>query len=438
MRPSTARFALPLCVALATPTAVACPAYVPAKDLPAQVQGPRGSFRLFARAADGKTGHHWTQLPVQVEALDDQGVLLPPPEAKGASHDAEPITPTDRLILRREGFAARAEDDAPPPCVAKAMLELKAPTTPPTYAYLASCADHPATPPNPVTHFPEAHKLDSLRFNYEYEPNNQLMYRSIKAKGPWGAPLVAGQDADLAVHFDITDFFTIDFTNRDVESYVVDTETGPVGVAASIDFFLRLLFFKINLHMSTTLGYYADSAHIPTIIDVPLDAPDRLNAGSGMIYSWTPKAASVDQSRPERTMPNADPPRILAGWQKSAKTALPYCSGDRCRFRLRGHIGTDGYGLDVVTPRVMTEHGFYPQWVADVGAFKKAMGWDDDPDDPPGTVGVYFDNSGLPKGHYLADQWMRIGDEATLDGICPRPVAVGTVRGLKPATTLTH
>jgi hypothetical protein len=269
------------------------------------------------------------------------------------------------------------------------------------------------------------HLIDAPRFSYDYQPNNQLMYKRLLAKGPWGAPVLAGGDADLNLHLDVKTFFTMDFDNRDVESYVVRAETGPVGVVASIDFFLRVLFFKVNLKMATTAGFYADAGHIPAVIDVPVDAAKMLNPGSGLLYSWIRKAATVDQSQPEKTMPNADPKRIAAGFATNAKTGLPYCHGETCNFRLRGTVANETFALDVNVPKTMVERGFFPQWIPDVAAFKKGLGWDDDPDAVKDQVAVYFDNSGLPQGQYKIDQWIRIGKAADVASVCPRPVKVG-------------
>jgi hypothetical protein len=237
---------------------------------------------------------------------------------------------------------------------------------------------------------------------------------------------------------DVKNFFTMDFTNADVESYVNNIDLGSTGMVASIDFFMRILFFKVNLKMSTTAGFYADSAHIPTTIDVPLDATALLNNGSGMLYSWTGQGAKIDQSAPAETMPNANPPLIQKGWEALADAGKAYCKGKACLFRLRGTVGDERFGLDVNLPRVVVDSGFYPQWVGNVAEFKKRMGWDDEPADGPHQIGVFFNSSGLRKGQYQLDQWVRIGSSAEMATACPQTVAVGSLMAFGQAPVVGH
>jgi hypothetical protein len=426
---------LPALLCLA-PAGSACPGYVAAKDLPGGLPaGKRRDLRLFAlQAVPGKTSPAWVALPLQVDPLDEHGVLLGQTEDGGKLQEA-PLAPTDRLTLRREGFGAKLTAGLPAPCKAPNLVELQNPDTPTAYAYLAACTDPPPALQGPVSHDEPGHTIDATRYRYTYQPNNQLMYKSMLAKGPWGS-LSAGHDADLAMHIDVANFFTMDFANKDVESYVHNVNTGPVGMVASIDFFLRVLFFKVDLKMATTVGFYGDSAHIPTVIDVPVDSASTLNLGSGILYTWVRGAARIDQSQPQTTMPNADPARILASIEREAAAGLPYCEGDICRFRLSGKIGSEVFALDINAPKEIVARGFYPQWVGDVGAFKKAMGWDDDPQDGPDQVAVFFDNSGLHKGTYRFDEWLRIGQADTVTATCPRAVkALGRVT---PAGATAH
>jgi hypothetical protein len=422
------------------PGAFACPSYVSGKELGALPQGSRDEVRLFAVTQAEGGARTWVSLPVQVDPLDEGGVLRSDPKPGDAkdSRAARPLMtlppePTDRVALRREGFGLKLERADGSPCgAARAQrgplraVELKSPDG--TYAYLVTCVGDGGktrTPgPDPIAHDAAAQRIWGPRFEYAYQPNNQLMYKSMLAKHPsWPSALPAAADADLNLHLDIRKFFTIDFTNKDVESYVSGARLGPVGMVGSIDFFLRVLFFKVNLKMSTTAGFYADAAHIPTVVDVPRDAKKALNPGSGILYTWAPRTAKFNQDKPAETMPNADTEAILKGWQTAAATGLEYCTGDRCNYKLRGDIGSEAFGLDISMGKQMVEQGFYPAWVADVGAFKKAMGWDVEETDA-GRLGVYFNNSGLSVGKYRFDQWIRVGDGGQLAATCPKPVDV--------------
>ncbi len=417
---------------LAAPCAWSCPAYVHAKELPVPLKGARQDVRAFALEESAGV-RRWRSIPLQVDPLDEKGVLLAPAEG-GLPLNQQPLATLDRIDLRREGFGPRASASDPVPCQgATQVLELGSPDALDRYGYLTVCPNDGgktlAREANPVSVNQSIQKINAQRFEYEYQPNNQLMYKSLIAKGPWGAPVLAAADADLNLHLDVKSFFTMDFTNKDVESYVNSTSAGKVGAASSIDFFLSLLFFKINLKMATTASFFADSAHIPSLIDVPVEAPNRLNPGSGLLYSWTRKAATIDQSNPLRTLPNANPKELLAGNTTVAKTGLPYCKGEMCVYRLRGSVATEQFGLDINVPKNVVAMGFFPVFVGDVAQFKKDMNWDDEPTEGKDRVAIFFNNSGLRKGQYKIDQWIRLGKAEDFRSVCPRPVKmIGQVK----------
>jgi hypothetical protein len=136
-------------------------------------------------------------------------------------------------------------------------------------------------------------------------------------------------------------------------------------------------------------------------------------------------AAIFDQTRPALTMPNANAQAVRAGAAALAKIGGQYCHGATCTFRLRGLVGGDTFALDMLVPRDMVDHGFFPQWVNDVAGFKEALGWESGAPAAPGQVAVYFENSGLPAGRYRTDQWIRVGSPAALASTCPAPVRAG-------------
>jgi hypothetical protein len=412
----------------APPLADACPAYVQGKDVLLLGSAPRSSLALFALASGGKS---WQALPLQVDPLDENGVLRSP--ASGAPDLAtKPFEANDRLALRREGFGARAVAGAPPlPCRARRVVELRTPGDRPTYAYLAACDGPPSpalAPPLPVRHDAAQRRITAERYDYVYLPNNQLMYKTMTTRDPAGAsaPMLASTDAELDLHLDIVNFFTLDLGNDDVESYVSASRIGNVGMLANMDFYLRLLFFKIDLKMATTVGFWGDSAHIPSLVDVPRDGPSMLHPDSGLLYAFKAHAARFDQSRPERTMPNADAKVLLAGPDTAARVGAAYCGATMCTFRLRGTIGPQAFGIDVDIAPELVKMGFFPMWVPDVAAFKKAMGWTDEVDAADvGRVALYINNSGMKQGQYKFDQWLRVGPPESMVESCPQPVTVG-------------
>jgi hypothetical protein len=423
---------------LPAPGAVACPAYIGAGTLPAGTSGIRRDMKVFALQAGSNGIRTWKSLAAQVDPLDEKGVLRADPE--GSYLADQGLESNDRILVRREQFGLRLTPEDKAPCDASSAVELRNPEQGDQYAYLVFCrnaGDFAFDHPTPVTIDQKQFKIAGPTFEYDYQPNNQLMYKSLIAKGKYPQPsAVAAADADVNIHMDIKRFFTMDFTNKNVESYVTSNRSGPVGTVGSINFFLRLLFFKIDLKMATTVGFYEDSGHIPSIIDVPRDAPKMLNPGSGLMYLWTTKAAEFDQTSPEKTMPFVDAKSILAGWEEHARTGLRYCHGtsDTCNFRLRGKVVGEAFGLDINVPRNLVERGFFPVWVPSVSQFKKDMAWDSSPDETPGVVGIYFENGGLLKGQYKLEQWLRIGDQKDIASTCPRPVGIGDAVSFGPSS----
>jgi hypothetical protein len=397
----------------------ACPAYIDANVLKPLNIKARQDLRAFALHVNGNS-RAWTPLPIQIDELDDKGILL------GSSPDKAPA-PTDRVSMRVEHFGERVTSADSAPCLASQAMEIENPNQPGRYGYIVACADNaPKTPDSPVKHNPELLQVSSPHYDYVYLPNNQLMYKSLGAKDPsWNAPIPAASNAEIDLHLDIKRFLTINFSNKNVESYVGKRVSGPVGMVGNIEFFLRLLFLKIDLKLGSTAGFYGDSAHVPSIIDVPVDAFTKLNAGSGLLYQWKLDQALIDQNHPEKTMPIVKPALIKDGWESYANEGLKYCSGDSCVYQLRGSVGELPWGIDIYLRKSEVERGFYPAWVADVTQFKKEMGWKIQ-DADTGRVGVFFNNGGLPKGQYPMNQWIRLGRSGLLSQ-CPAPVRVGSI-----------
>lgn len=436
------QIALLIAAMLVAPNGWACPAYLAAEKIPSASYGVRKNMKLFAIKIDPQGNRSWQSLPMQVDPLNEKGVLRPNPEGNDLADMS--VEKSDRINLRREKFGNRLQSSDVAPCKTTGGIELKNPDTPGQYAYLVTCsnaADYAFEHNTPVSIDTNIHKITAPSFEYDYQPNNQLMYKNMIAKGKYPfKPEIAVANSDVNIHMNIKKFFTMDFTNKNVESYVTVNRSGPVGMVGSIDFFLRLLVFKIDLKMATTVGFYEDSGHIPSIIDVPRDAPKMLNPGSGLMYLWTQKSAKFDQSNPERTMPFMQPKAALAGWETHAKKGLPYCVGDTCNFRLRGKVVGESFGLDINVGKDLVERGFFPSWVPDVAQFKKDMGWDKNPSESNDVVGVYFENGGLLKGQYKLEQWIRIGSEESISTVCPRQVDVGDdiQFNKKPADSIAH
>jgi hypothetical protein len=423
--------ALALSAALA-PAARACPAFLAADGLPSLHRSARANLRLFTLST--RAGQPaWTRQPLQIDPLDEAGVLRAP--APGEDLGKAPLAAADRLSFRNETLGERVAAGAGAPCRTPFVVELRDALHAERFGYLAACDDAGAPLPSPVHHDKQRLAIGSPLFEYVYQPNNQLIFSSLAVSPKaGGARLDAGSGADILLHIDPKGFFTMEFTNDDVQSFVEATNAGELGLVGRIQFYLKLLFLKIDLKMATVASWFSDSANIPMVMDVPADAPKNLHAGSGMLFNWLPRQTRFAADG-RSTVPRADGALALQGAAAVAKLGLGACRGDTCRYRQTGAIGDRAFTIDMTVGRELVERGFFPSWVDDVAAFKKAIGWSDEaePEDK-GRIALYFETSGLAKGQYTMDYWIRMGEPESDADTCPRRVDV--VR-LVPAGDLT-
>ena len=71
-------------------------------------------------------------------------------------------------------------------------------------------------------------------------------------------------------------------------------------------------------------------------------------------------------------------------------------------------------------PKIAVEKGFFPLYLPDVSAFKESMGWKVNKKEDDGRIGFYFENSGLPKGRFQMDYWIRFASDNG-GSVCPSP-----------------
>lgn len=407
-----------LAVALVIPTSAiqACPAFLGASSVLPAVEGVRRNIRLFSLDKNSE----WIEQALQVEAINEENLIVF--EEDKDPNDGETLK-TDRIVFRTEHFGPKASPKQPMPCQTKILMELQNPTQKGAYAYIASCkAPQPKMPPA-VVHSTEKMIFKSPRYSFEYLPNNQLMYKEILVTHPLtGKPLSAAKSANMLLHLDVKKFFTLNMDNDNVLSEVTGSWTGPVGSISNISFFLKLLFFSINLKMDTSVGFYGDSALLPMIFEAPVNSPKVLHPGSGVLYHWDSSDGKVDQSNPILTLPNATPKLNLGDFKELAKEGLKYCKGDPCVYVLKGDLADLEFKIDIMIPRYMVEVGFFPQFVANTVEFGKQMEWDM-PEETKPAIAIYFENSGLPKGFHRMDQWIRVGAKDS-EYSCPRKVTV--------------
>jgi hypothetical protein len=425
-----ARTLLILLVSSVSSISFACPAFLGAKEVQSTLKSAntlRSQMRLFTiqdSQIDDKTVTRWEEKPVQVEPLNEENLLILDEKNPPTTF---PVAANDRIVMRVEDFGAKLSDQKNAPCHAENVYEIK--NSKNQFAYLAACRSNQPFLGRPVIHTPKDRMINASLYRYQYLPNNQLMYEKLIATDPaTKKEFVGAANSNMILHLDIKKFFTMDFNNDDVNSMITGSYEGSVGTLSNISFFLKLMFFKIDLKMDTSVAFYGDSGLIPTKFEAPME--DILHPGSGMLYNWQTAQSKIDHERTRKTLPYADPKLILSGPEKLAKAGLKHCDKD-CTFRLQGSLGSSPFSLDINLDRYMVEKGFFPIFVSDLKQFAAEMEWDLDEEPPANTIAIYFENSGLPKGFHHMRQWIRMGEASNSD-TCPRKVEITRQVSLAP------
>jgi hypothetical protein len=391
-------------------------------ELPA-LRGLRQGVRLFVK--DPKAvGAGWRAVPIQVDPIDGDGHLA---FFKGdAGYLQKPIAPQDYVTFRVEDFGGRFLPHLDRlPCRGASVYEIQDPARN-RYAYLTSCGAGPLAMAPAVTFDEKVSLLESPVYQYRFNPQNYMQFESISFKGARGLWDLVAADSRMLIRADVKKFFTMSFDSRHIESHLEDSRLGPVGDLARLTFFLRILFFHIDLSLSTDVGFYADAGHIPMQVNIPVNSFDYLNAGSGILYSWT--LTSVGQKgRREVRMPKLDPDLVKKGYSQLAKAGLTACNHTDCQYRYTVDVRGRRLSMDLGVQRQLVERGFFPMYVEDVAQAKQAMGWDIDLSNGVKRTGFYFEVSGLPEGGHPWDFWLRLGDPGESARLCPAPIRFAAV-----------
>jgi hypothetical protein len=356
--------------------------------------------------------------------------------SKKNSQTPWPITSRDQIVVKPSALREPRKKNTPLPCQGKSAIELYAPLSTARvsevastdaiqqtgYAYLIDCQTKPAAitvPNHPVKADTTVRQISSPEYIYTYHPKNELLYESLVAKSSKGELLQAAYQSDVSIKLDIQNFFTLEFNNDDVETYVIASQPGSLGLIEGVAFFLRLFAIKIDLKISTVASFFEKSASIPMIIDVPRNAPDILNPGSGPLYSFKIDQATFEPNHTKSTMPIYSRDLIKNDLATRTKMALQHCGPTQCRFRLMGRLDVDPVALDLLIARSSVEMGFFPNLVQDVKQFRSEQNWKEDPKADRNSRALFFETSGLSKGRYLAETWIIFGDDTEIKGGCP-------------------
>lgn len=270
-------------------------------------------------------------------------------------------------------------------------------------AWLASCGTEvlarlPAAGQEVTVDMPST-TLESKYYRYRFKAKNHMLFDSIelKKKSPQAFVPLA-HDGDLLIYADVKNFFTLQFDSSDIESLMRSTRVEDFGALATIQFYLKILFFKITLDLDTDVAFFRSSAHIPMVLTVPKNAEKRLNPKSGILYSFV-----LDDG--VRFDPKSKMPIFDANADQTSGGVDGYCSGDQCEYSVVFVRDTSEFSMNLLLPKSLVERGMYPRYVDDVVEGSKSMKWRV-PKQNEKRRGLYFEVSRLPAGEHAWDLWL--------------------------------
>lgn len=396
--------------------AFACPATLFGFDVPALPQVARRHLRLFV-----SQGKLWRPLPLQVDPRGSDGQLRFFPDR---GYLDRPLERTDLLTFRPADFGEKVDlGKQKLPCAGKEVYVLSD-VKKLRFGYLTSCQDDSEPSPTDfAVHFDLARsELSSANYRYQFDPNNYMQFRSIAFRRPMGWDEVASQSR-LFIRADVKNFFTMTFDHDEIVSRLEDKRLGPLGNMARLSFYLRVLFFKIKISLSTDVGFYEDSSHIPMVVNLPVDATKYLNPRSGILYTWRIESG-LNADTGLLRMPKLNPALVEKGFHELAKQGLPYCLGEECAYSFVINDQDRRLKMSLLIKRELVERGFFPLFVKNTAVDQDVMGWKVDDEAGSTRMGMYFEVSGLKEGAHPWDFWLGLGDSGQESKDCPVPVKV--------------
>lgn len=416
--------------------AIECPGYIYGSEISKKFVGqPSRNIRLFSNDADQTL----TERPIHIIPLDRYQVLTKSPESQTGNRGADAtLSIHDRLIISPKSLGPRLSKGTSSaqnflPCKAKWVQEISS-SSGQEFAYLAYCrGSRKIRGKQPVISNTKLSTINSSFFNFKHAPDNILLFDNISLKGPNGWQTV-GKSADLWLHLDVRNFFSLDLDKSDLSAKLVDLVAGPYGLIHRLNFYIHILFFKIDLEMSTLFSFYEKSGHSPIVMNVPVNAWEHLHPGSGIFLNWDPANTKFVNQETRYSIPKASPGHIKKGFLESGKLIKNQCQAGQCRFDLNTKAGDLYFRVQVNIPEKHARRGLVPQRVDDGYTFVKAMDWDEDPDFPHKRVGIFFDNTGLPTGTHPIDYWFYPISKPTDPRGCPVRFSIRGIIGDKGNT----
>jgi len=414
----------------------ACPVSLFSHELRPPLKGNRSGLQLFV--LNGKKPNTWSRIPFQIDPINDEGRLE---FFEDDSWKTKNLGEYDRIVFLAENFGRRRALSDDFPCQGSAVYEIRDGTKSGRYSYLTNCPlsqdfsklPQKIKPESPVAYDSKKGSLTSDHYRYQFSKKNQLLFTRIDI-GKGERKVKIAENSDITIRVDIKNFFNFNFTSDDIESYLEDVRVGEIGTNARLSFYLKIFYlFTIKLKLNTDVSFYKDSANIPMVIHIPVDSAKNLNSPSGIIYSWEYNSTStkIDLGKNLQILSSENVKTVESGSDKLAALGEKTCQGSStCRYRLGMSPGEDGFFMDFKINKSMVKKGFFPLFTSDVGEYNDRLNWDLDLDknEKSKRAGIYFESSGLSKGSYPWDFWLRLGNESEQTYNCPRPVYVRKIK----------
>src|SRR5690606_34212215 len=154
------------------------------------------------------------------------------------------------------------------------------------YIYLAYCEQaNTLMRLAPVVHNEKKLSIEAPSYTFEYQAKNHILFKNIVVNDGSNSIDVA-KDANLKIRANLKKFFTFEFDSRDIRSRIEASRTGPQGFIGFASFYLKVLFFNINLKLTTGVSFWEDSVHVPMVMNIPVKPHEWLHPASGLLYSW--------------------------------------------------------------------------------------------------------------------------------------------------------
>lgn len=409
-----------LTISLASSARGSCPSTLFTGELESPPQGHRDSLYLFAKKRE-RGRDTWQQIPFQIDPVDPDGRLVFP----GDKLFQESLSLSELMTFRTDTFGQRLHFLRESlPCSGDVLYELQEPKEG-RFAYLTQCQTPFTKSPIPLAAAfePSQHLIAGLGYKYYFNPANYLQFDNVEFLNREQAWESIARDSRMLIRSDVKRFFTMHFDSRQIESTLEKTRLGPVADLARLSFFLRILFFRLDISLSTDVAFFHDAGHIPMMINIPVQSEEWLHPRSGVLYTWI--LSDKARKSPQRiSMPLLDVDQVKKGWKELAPIGLAHCQGQECPFKFGVNLGGRHLIMEFTLKRELVARGFFPLFVKDVETFKQPMDWNID--SVPGTqrMGMYFEVSGLPKGGHPWNFWLKMGGQEAGEEICPAPYSL--------------